>query len=127
MSTSFVLQEDCRIRVASGDAVFHDAEGRQLENNVPGRWITIPRGSTVLLCSKFEATDTFCVAILLAAERGGQHGAPVGAVLRKLSWEKLQASAGARPPKSRAKDPLFQAARGLQQAMGLEEAPSEFS
>lgn len=98
----FTLTDAVRVRTSSGEAMFTiPGTGVVLEadQQFAGKWITLPEGSEVLLCAKFEKTDTFMLAVTqpaLVDEDSGEEVIPAltnGFVLRKLGFEAVLAKA----------------------------------
>jgi len=92
---TFRTVSDCRVKTSAGEASFFFlSEGRilELDNQLGGRWLKIPEGSTVTLCASYDKTDTFMLAVTM---RRTQDGPRVmnGIVLRKMAWANLRAVA----------------------------------
>ena len=95
IQNTFRTVSDCRVKTSAGEASFFFlSEGRilELDNQLGGKWLNIPAGSTVTLCASYDKTDTFMLAL---TSRVGENGPRMmnGIVLRKMAWAKLQASA----------------------------------
>lgn len=95
MSTDVkTVLSEVRVRTSEGEAFFFtppngSKKSVQLGNGIPNKWLKIPAGTEFQLCAKFNKTDTFMVALLTVGN------APIGIVLRRMSYAKLLESTNA--------------------------------
>ena len=94
MFKTYTTLSACRVRTSEGEACFlapaknSKSKPTILHNDKPKVWVKLPIGTKFQLCAKFEKTDTFMVQVEIADGKGG-HEAPIGIILRRMSYVNL--------------------------------------
>lgn len=90
----YTIISEARVRTSEGEACFlapaknSKSKPTVLHNDKPKVWVKLPVGTKFQLCAKFEKTDTFLLSVEIADGKGG-HEAPIGIVLRRMSYQNL--------------------------------------
>lgn len=92
--SKFVLAQVARVKTASGEAQFClPGTDIQLDNELGGKWLSLPAGTEVEVCAAFPKTHTWMLAVTIPAheDEDGVFTPALtnGIVLRKLAWEHL--------------------------------------